>query len=162
MTDLEFRYEVRNDDVLKIRSLVAGTGFFSDSEADVASELVVERLEKGEASGYSFVLAEEEGELLGYVCFGPIPCTQASYDLYWIAVKAESQGKHIGKRLLAEAEERIRKMGGRRVYIETSSKPQYISTRAFYVKNRYEHAALLPEFYGPGDGKYIYMKVLPA
>ena len=45
-----------------------------------------ERLEKGAASGYEFVIAEDDSSMVGYACFGEIPCTVGSYDLYWIVV----------------------------------------------------------------------------
>ena len=47
------------------------------------------------------------------------------------------------------------------MYLETSTRPQYVPTRAFYLRSGYEIAAELPEFYAPGDGKAIFLKVLP-
>ena len=52
-------------------------------------------------------------------------------------------------------------MGDTRVYIETSSRDQYDPTRRFYVNSLYSQAALLEDFYAPGDAKVIYFKVLP-
>ena len=62
----------------RVRRLVEITGFFHPEEVDVAEELVVERLKKGAASGYHFVMADHYGRLAGYACFGPIPCTLGS------------------------------------------------------------------------------------
>ena len=113
--------------------LVRATGFFSEEEAAIAVELVDERLAKGEASGYFFLFAEEEGRLLGYTCFGPIPGSVHSYDLYWIAVDPDAQGRGLGKKLMAESERIMAERGARRVYADTSSRPQYEPTRAFYL-----------------------------
>jgi GNAT superfamily N-acetyltransferase len=153
-----FRYEVLPRDVEEVRGLVARTGFFREDEVPVAAELVSERLNRGEESGYYFVMAEEGSRLSGYVCYGPIPCTVASYDLYWIAVDPTFQGKGLGRSLLHEAERLIREMGGSRIYVETSSKMQYESTRLFYERCGYVTASVLDDFYAPGDSKATYLK----
>ena len=154
------REELLPGDEHRIRRLAAATGFFYDDEVLIAGELAEERLAKGEASGYRFVLAEEEGQLLGYVCFGPIPCTRASHDLYWIAVRPDQQGRGLGRQLLREAEERIRLDGGRRVYIETSMRLKFAPTRAFYQACGYRREAVFADFYDRGDDKAVYCKVL--
>ncbi|MBW3600776.1 MAG: GNAT family N-acetyltransferase [Planctomycetes bacterium] len=155
-----FRYEARDGDLDAVRSIVASTGFFRPDEIAVAVELVGERLAKGDASGYHFVFAESAGAVLGYACYGPIACTVGSYDLYWIAVDAAAQGRGLGRRLLAESERLIRGRGGRRIYIETSGRPQYAPTRAFYDCCGYKTAAILEDFYDADDDKVILAKSL--
>ena len=157
---IKYLYEVGPDDPERIRELVEVTGFFYTAEIDVAEELIRERLSKGDESGYHFVLAEDNGRLVAYTCYGPIACTASSYDLYWIAVHPEFQGMGLGKRLLKVTERLIREAGGTRVYAETSQRPQYASTRSFYESRGYHQESLLSEFYGPGDGKITYCKVL--
>ncbi len=157
---LNLRFEPEAADLERVAELLGATQFFSSDEIAVGVELVAERLEKGQASGYEFVLAEQERQLVGYTCFGPVPCTHSSYDLYWIAVHPELQGRGIGARLLAHSEQRIAQMGGWRIYIETSARPQYSPTCAFYERCGYRQEALLADFYAPGDGKVIYGKAL--
>jgi len=157
------RDSVLPGDAAAVRAIVESTGFFSDAEIGMAAELVQERLERGEASGYHFLFAEpagRSGEPTGFTCFGPIACTAESYDLYWIAVRAGVRGRGLGTRLLEQTEERIRRMGGRRVYVETSSRPQYEPTRGFYSSRGYRVETVLDDFYSPGDGKLIYLKEL--
>ncbi|MDR2392154.1 MAG: GNAT family N-acetyltransferase [Planctomycetota bacterium] len=156
--DLFFRDCPGQTDIPAVRGLLAGTGFFRADEMDVATELVAERLAKGSASGYYFYFAEEDGELAGYVCFGPIPCAIGSFDLYWVAVDKRRQGRGLGLRLVEKCEESARNMGGRRVFIETSGKPQYLPTRRFYRRAGYVEAARLKDFYGQGDDKIVYRK----
>ena len=117
-----------------------------------------ERLQRAAASGYHFVMAEQYGRLVGYACYGQIPCTVGSYDLYWIAVHPDIQGKGLGQRLLQETEHLIRDAGGSRIYVDTSQRLQYASTRAFYENAGYRLDAVLTEFYAPGDNKVIYCK----
>ena len=157
---IEYLYEVGPEDPARIRDLVEVTGFFYAAEIDVAEELVLERLSKGGESGYHFVLAEDNGRLAAYTCYGPIACTASSYDLYWIAVHPDFQGLGLGKRILEETESLIREAAGTRIYAETSQRPQYAGTRAFYEGRGYHQASLLPDFYGPGDGKVTYCKIL--
>jgi len=154
------REHVRQDDVDAVRHLVAGTGFFRPDEVDVAVELVETRLKQGAASGYHFVFAEDADRVIGYACHGPIACTLGSHDLYWIAVDATRQRGGLGRKLLREAEKQIAAAGGRRVYIETSGKPQYEPTRQFYERCGYRLEARLPSFYAEGDDKLIYQRVL--
>lgn len=155
---LTFRYDVCHDDRDAVRRLVESTEVFSATEADVAVELVDERLAHGEASEYYFVFAELDGRVVGYTCYGPIPLTASGFDLYWIAVDKSLHGRKIGRALLEESEKLIKQMGGRKVYIETSNRGQYAPTRGFYLRCGYIQAALLPEFYGPGDDKVIYAR----
>jgi D-alanine-D-alanine ligase len=162
MPNITFRHEVTPADRESVRTVVESTGFFSAAEADVAVELVDERLAKGPASGYEFVFAEDNGEMLGYGCFGPIPATETSYDFYWIAVPKNRQRAGIGRMIMVEAERLIEAAGGRRVYLDTSSRAQYEPTRAFYSRSGYETVAVLDDFYAPGDGKVIFLKVLPV
>lgn len=158
--ELTFRSEPRPEDPARVREIVATTGYFRPDEVDVAVELVDERLAKGPESGYEFVFAERGGRVVGYACFGLIPCTVHSWDLYWIAVDPATQGRGLGRLILSESERRIREAGGARVYVETSGKPQYESTRVFYDRCDYRAASILDDFYAPGDSKYTYVKAL--
>lgn len=157
---MKFRESVYKKDAAIVRQIVASTGFFSDEEINIAEELVLERFQKGIDSGYYFIFAENEKQTLAYSCYGPIPGTKMSYDLYWIAVHNDFRGKGIGKQLLQLSEQAIYKLGGRRIYIETSSRDLYIPTREFYLSCQYKTDAILEDFYAPGDSKYIFVKKL--
>lgn len=158
--DFTFRSELRPADCLQIREIVESTGFFHPWEVDIAVELGDERLSKGPASGYEFLFADFHDRTDGYACFGEIPCTRGSYDVYWIAVRRECQGKGLGRRLMQLVEQQIHHLAGRRIYLETSGRSDYLPTRRFYEKCQYQIAAELPDFYAPGDAKVIYVKCL--
>lgn len=157
---LILRQAVSPADAEAVRALCRSTGNFSPAEVDVAVELVTERLAKGLASGYHFLFAEDDGAVRGYACFGPIACTLHSWDLFWIVVHKALQGRGLGRRMLNEVERLVYMQGGTRLYIETSAKPQYGPTRAFYEKCDYTKEAELPDFYAAGDGKIIFRKIL--
>jgi len=155
-----WRYEVTPADVAAIREVTASTGYFYDDEIDVSVELAEERLAKGPASGYEFVLADCDGRLIGYTTFGPIPCTKSSFDWYWLAVRPEMQGFGFGKQLLQQVEDRARAMGGTRLYCETSGRPKYASTRVFYEHMGFTLCEILEDYYDVGDGRATYKKPL--
>ena len=159
MPQITLRHEVRPQDAADVQQLVAATGFFTQDEVAIARELVETTLTQGPAGGYSFVFADAQA-LAGYTCFGQIPATEGRYDLYWIAVSPAIQRGGVGRRLLQESEVAIRRAGGVRVYIETSSQPKYEPTRGFYLSAGYEVAACLSGFYRDGDDKVIYRKIL--
>ena len=133
---------------------------FSRAEVEIAMELVREFLGRGTDSGYRFAVAEYDGGVIGYACFGPIPCTVCSYDLYWIAVRPLRQRQGIGRKLVEQVERRIADEGGKRVYVDTSGRESYGPTRSFYERMGYLPVAVLPDFYAPGDAKTVYVKSL--
>jgi GNAT superfamily N-acetyltransferase len=147
-------------DRVPLDDLIRATGFFNPEEIDIALELVDDRLAQGEASHYRFLVGEVEGQVAGYACWGPILGTQASADLYWIVVHPREQGKGTGAVLLQAAEGWMAAEGRTRVYVETSTRAQYIPTRRFYLACGYDLTSELADFYAPGDGKAIFLKVL--
>lgn len=155
-----FRTTLHQSDPADIERLVRETGFFSSEEIAIARELADDGLAQGSSSHYRFILAEHQKTLAGYACFGPVPCTVAAWDLYWIAVAPLAQGKEIGSDLLQRVELAVMGAGGTHIYVDTSSREQYVPTRAFYVRRGYRAAATFPDFYAPGDGKIVFSKEL--
>jgi ribosomal protein S18 acetylase RimI-like enzyme len=156
----QMRYDVAPSDREAVRTLVDRTGFFHGDEIDIAVELVDARLTNGVASGYEFVFADSPEALAGYACYGAIPCTAASFDLYWIAVDPHFQRQGLGRMLLEDVERQVAAKGGERIYIDTSGRDQYRRTRAFYERSGFCCEARLKDFYAPGDDRVIYVKNL--
>ena len=119
-----------------------------------------ERLKRGEASGYNFILADIDGALAGYTCYGPIAGTERAHDLYWIAVEPQRQGGGLGKLLISETETALRGLGATRYFAETSSTERYAPTRNFYLRSGFREVANIADFYRAGDGKVVYEKRL--
>jgi GNAT superfamily N-acetyltransferase len=154
----KFRTVVKLSDVADVDAIVRSTGFFREDEILVAVELVQERLDKGIESGYEFVFFDVDDKPVAYTCYGLIPCSLISYDLYWIVTHQEYRGQGIGKMLMAETETRIADAGGKTVYVETSSKEMYKPTCAFYLSNKYILKAQFEDFYDAGDDKLVFIK----
>lgn len=149
---------LRNEDVAPLVELVRSTGAFRPGEVDVARELMDEALQRGESSGYLFVLAGPPGRPLGYACYGPTPCTEATFDLYWIAVSPGEQGQGLATLLLGRVERELEQRSGRLLVVETEEAQAYEPARSFYRARGFREVARVPDFYRPGCAKLIYTK----
>ncbi len=157
---VSFRKEVKTEDLVNVKRIIESSGFFHSFEIPIAVELVDERLINGADSGYNFVFAEMDHKTIAYSCYGEIPCTVGSFDLYWIAVHNDFRGKGIGEALIKQTEEEIKRNGGRGIYVETSSRDLFLPTRKFYEKTGYKPEATIKGFYAVDDDKIIYVKRL--
>jgi len=147
-------------DLAALSGLLRACPIFRKDEIETALQLVEDGIAKGEKSDYRFVLARCGDQVVGYCCYGKVACAVHSFDLYWIVVDADVQGRGIGRQLLAAAEDRIRASGGRHVYVETSTRPEFERARRFYSSCGYQVQCMQPDFYSPGDGKVTMRKLL--
>lgn len=137
-------------------ALVAAQDNFTALERQVAGEVIDDGL-TGKDDYEILVGVTPKEEVIGFICFGPIPLTEFSFDLYWIATLPSHGRQGIGGRLLTAMEEQLRRAKAV-VYIDTSSTPGYDKARGFYEKHGYQVAARLQDFYHPGDDRVIYRK----
>jgi ribosomal protein S18 acetylase RimI-like enzyme len=96
----------------------------------------------------------------GYVCYGPTPMTEGTFDLYWIATHSAARGRGVGSALIERMEVELRAAGARLVRVETSHQELYGAAHRFYVRHGYPVVARLPDFYKPGDDLVTMLKVL--
>ncbi len=143
-----------------IERIVQNVGNFSNEEIKTALELVDAWLHHGEKSDYICDVLESDKEIHGYICFGPTPLTNGTFDLYWIAVDPAGHGKGYGQSLLCHAETQVTARGGRILLIETASQEAYAGTVRFYERAGYELVSTIPDFYRKGDDKLTYLKRL--
>jgi GNAT superfamily N-acetyltransferase len=147
------------DDREKIARLLRQRGIFNEKEVQVALDIIDETLHRPEKEDYQvFCAVNGSDSLAGYVCFGPIPMTEASYDLYWIVVDEKLSRRGLGRKLLGFMEGFVRREGARRIYVETSTAPPYRPAKSFYEKHGYHMVCLLKDFYRQGDHRIIFMK----
>jgi len=130
------------------------------AHAGRVAEEVLDSYLNDPSAGYFALVAETDTAVAGYICFGITPLTEGTWDIYWIAVAREMQGKGIGAVLLTVAENKIKQVEGRLIFAETSSIPEYDKTRRFYLAQGYGVAAQIADFYVPGDDKVIFQKRL--
>jgi ribosomal protein S18 acetylase RimI-like enzyme len=155
--------QLRPHDRARIAELLVSTEVFSPDEVEVALQLFDLGLDDQERRGaddahvadYEFTGAFAGERLIGYACVGPTPATEGTFDLYWLAVDPSAQGKGVGRALVREVERGLRARGGRLLLVETSSRPDYESTRAFYSRCGYTEAARIRDFYAPADDRIM-------
>ncbi len=155
-----FRNALRAGDLEELTFIMESTGLFYDYEIQVALEVLGAFLERGKASGYCCLVAEHDNHCVGYAVYGPTPCTRSGWDIYWMAVSKDLQGKGLGSEMMSWVEKNIALQGGTQIWIETSGRQDYVPTRGFYKKHDYVMMAELADFYAPGDSKVIYGKKL--
>src|SRR5258705_5950357 len=153
---------LRPRDRARVAELLVSTGVFSDEEVAVALRLFdgsVNARTDGAgalpAPDYEFTGAFDGERLLGYGCAGPTPTTEGTFDLYWLAVDPAVQGKGVGRTIVRDVERQLRARGARMLLVETSSRPDYSKTRAFYARCGYTEAARIRDFYAPADDRIM-------
>ncbi|MFC1920113.1 GNAT family N-acetyltransferase [Chloroflexota bacterium] len=149
---------IKGDDKSGIMKILRATPEFTPDEVIVAEELIDLYLQHGTDSDYHILVANDNQTPAGYICYGPAPLTEGTWDIYWIAVDPDRQNQGTGRALLTNAEDEIIEAKGRLVLIETSSKTEYEKTRNFYRVMNYELIARIPDFYSPGDDKLVLQK----
>ncbi|MDO8688104.1 MAG: GNAT family N-acetyltransferase [Dehalococcoidales bacterium] len=157
--DINIRVMTREDKPAIMQILVK-TAEFKPAEVVVAEEVIDSYLNDPCRSGYYILVAELDSVIAGYICYGPTPLTEGTWDMYWEAVAQEKRGQGIGGALMEAAEIEIKKAQGRLAIIETSSTPEYQKTIRFHLGNGYEIIARIPDFYAPGDDEIILQKRL--
>ena len=141
----------------RIEEITRAVGVFRPHEVAVALEVF-----DGAVAGspdYLALGAELDGRLVGWICWGPTPCTVGTFDLYWMAVDPALHGAGIGTALIDAMERRLSGVA-RLIVVETAGRPDYHPTRAFYEARGYRAAAVIPDFYAPGDDQVVYVKSL--
>ena len=143
-----------------ILKMVQATSNFRPDEMVVAEEVLDESIRRGAESGYVSLVAADRGRVVGWVCYGPAPCTLGTYDVYWIVVDSSVRRTGAGTALMGAAEAAIRAARGRLIVLDTSGSEAYIPTRSFYGRLGFLEAARISNFYSPGDDKVIFAKEL--
>ena len=144
-----------------ILQISAGVGVFTAAEVATVDELLDAHLHDPDQGDYIFHVACDESEsVLGFVCFGPTALTDATFDLYWIAVSKSSHGRGVGRALMEFTENYLREAGARLIVLETSGTPEYQPTRFFYERIGYEGHLSVRDYYRQGDDLVVYSKHL--
>jgi len=150
----------RPSDRGRVLEIVRATGVFRPSEVDIALEVFGGAVQKPGVDYHALGAYDDAERLIGFACYGSTPGTEGTWDLYWIAVDPGTHRRGVGRALMAACERAIADAGGRLVVVETSSRPDYGPTRAFYQALAYGATARIPDFYAPGDDLVVYTKRL--
>lgn len=144
-----------------VAALLRSDDTFREDEVEVALELVDDALARPDRD-YRVLVCEDEGRVLGYICYGKTPMTAATFDLYWVATHVAARGRGIARRLMNAMEDEILRLGGSIVRLETSQTEAYGAARGFYERASYREVGRIEDFYMPGDDLLIFAKRLQA
>lgn len=161
--------DLTSADAGRILDITRATGVFREEELAIADEVFHDAVAPNGPSGglgagselqlrpYYALGAEVDGELVGWICWGKTPCTEGTWDLYWLAVDPAAYRGGIASALVTEMERRLAGIA-RLISVDTSGRPDYGPTRAFYLARGYRDVARVPDFYAPGDDQVIFTK----
>jgi ribosomal protein S18 acetylase RimI-like enzyme len=150
-------------DRARLLSMLIRTQAFTSEEMSVAMELIDIVLKDRIQKDYQIqCMVDDQDQPIGYICYGPTPMTQGTFDLYWIAVDPDFQKQRIGSKLLNFLEKLLRELKGRMILADTSTIPQYERTRRFYIKNGFQEVARVPDYYHPGNDRITFCKKLDS
>jgi ribosomal protein S18 acetylase RimI-like enzyme len=139
-----------------ILRLAAAEPLFTREDREVVEELLLDFLEEDEPGDYRFLTATDAGRVVGFACYGPTPLTRGTFDLYWICVSPRSRRRGYGKALLRGVIRGVRGEGGRLIVLDTSARPSFAPTRAFYEAAGFTPTIRVPGFYGARDDLMMY------
>ncbi len=133
-------------------------GTFRDDEVAVALELIDEAI--GGSADYWLRVATLGEHVAGYICYGPTPMTESTFDLYWIVVDASCRGRGVAGALIGAMEDALRARSATGIRVETSQLEGYGAARKLYARYGYPETARFADFYRPGDDLIVYYKRL--
>lgn len=150
--------EIKDKDFQDFVTLAQETDYFISSEIEILKD-VLNEYRRSPNSGYIIFKNEVEGNLAGFVIFGKVPGTVFSWEIYWIVVGKNYQGRRIGKALIKMVEDYILNQNETAILrVETSGKSSYLKTRDFYLNYGFSEVGKIVDFYAPGDDLIILSK----
>ena len=150
---------IRPPDRQQLADLLGRIETFSPQEVECALELVDLALVPP-SPDYQVLVAVRDERVVGYVCYGPTPMTEGTFDLYWIASDPQVRGQGVGAALVSAMEGDLRRRKGRLIRVETSAMEAYGPTRGFYQAMQYHEEARFRDFYKVGEDLIILSKRL--
>ena len=145
------------DDITDIAIPIRECGLFSPDEAEgfvsMLPELVV-------ADGAHWRLLRAGNRIAGACYLSLEPMSDDVWNLWFIGLRPDDQGRGGGSLLLAEVERIARAKAGRLMLIETSSGEGFETARAFYAARGYDREAAIRDYYRPGEDKIVFRKAL--
>ena len=140
-------------------SMLIKTRAFTSAEIDVAMELIDIVLKDRVQKDYQIeCMVNDQGLVIGYMCYGPTPMARGAFDLYWIAVDPDYQEQGAGSKLLSFLDEVVKARGGRMILADTSTVPHFEKTQKFYLRNGFQEVARIPDYYHPGNDRITFCK----
>ncbi len=152
---------VEEHDRETILGIARETEVFTVQDVECVDELLDTYLHERDSHEYTFIAAtDEQNRAIGFVCYGPTPLTDRTFDVYWLAVSRVARRQGTARALFLQMEENLRDAGARLLVLETSGTPEYAPARRLYDSLGYTGYLAAPDFYRQGDDLMVYSKPL--
>jgi ribosomal protein S18 acetylase RimI-like enzyme len=155
MTDLLETAQVRAMYMSDLASVVEIITDFDEDDGEAAeAELDAVGLEG------QFVLVDDD-EVLGITGFREVENCDATYYLSWTYLDEDYWGKGLGKKLFADVLERLRGLGGRKIFAKVSDykdeqgKDVYAAAISMYKSFGFKEEVVGVDFYDDGENQTI-------
>ncbi len=155
MSDQPRVRDARPDDTSALEAIIQGVGLFTPEEADGFAGSLADHFASPD-EGHSWLLASD-GQGAAYLAPETGP---GVWNLLFLGVLPEARRQGIALALVVEVEKRLRVQGARMLLIDTSTEPPMAAARALYERLGYERVGLIPDYWGPGDGKLTFRRAL--
>jgi ribosomal protein S18 acetylase RimI-like enzyme len=143
-----------------LMAIAESTGVFSPLDLEALRGVLADFHAGRDTETHVLVSYEKDAQVIGFAYYAPASMTDRTWYLWWIAVSKQVQARGVGKELLDYLERDIRSRHGRLLVLETSGLPTYELTRRFYLKNGYEQAAVVKDYYADGHDMVVFRKRL--
>ncbi|MFK8164737.1 MAG: GNAT family N-acetyltransferase [Lewinella sp.] len=129
-------------------------------QAEELGELggMIDAFLSGEMEGHQWLTLREGNEVKAAAYYAPETFADGVWNLYFIGVLADQQGKGHGSAILKHVEQTLTSQGQRILIIETSSLDGFELTRKFYDQHGYTVEARIRDYYEEGEDKVVFWK----
>ncbi len=142
--------------------IARGVGVFKPQEIEVLKE-VLEECSGCQDEDYVIFLEKEGDSVLGLIIFSRTDITESAWDIYWLIVAKDVQGRGMGKKLVKRMEDFILEREPLAILrVETSTKHEYAHARNLYLRCGFNEAGKIPDFYAKDDDLLIFYKKIPS
>lgn len=98
----------------------------------------------------SLTLVLTENKILyGLIMYERDPYSHNTYNIKWLVVKKNQQDKGYGSLLIEEVFKKIREIGGKHIYLETSNEKHNEHAKKFYKHHGFKKIGVLPDYFDP-------------
>ena len=103
---------------------------------------------------------EDNGNIISAIIFVENEHRSGGYRLEYFGVHRNYRHRKLGWKLLDAMIRFVTAHNGRYIETFTCDLPEYASARRLFERNGFQLMCLLPEYYYPGEGKLLYLKLL--
>lgn len=150
----------REDDRAALMDLLRESGQFDDAGVAFVEATLNQHLTS--PGPEIWLTAEQDQVPVGVAYCAPEPVGPRVWNLLMLWLRPDQLGRGIGRALVQQVEDEVRRHAARLLIVETSSLPAFETARAFYARRGFVHEATVRDYFGDGDDKLILTRRLAS